>query len=394
MTPGENGWIGVVGAGSMGTGIAQVALSNGHRVALGDIEGARVERARDAIEAALRRDVEKDRMSNEAADDALHRLALVPPGQGHSAFRHCGLVIEAIVERLDVKQATFRALEHVVSDDCILATNTSSLSITSIGAACTRPERVVGTHFFNPAPVMPLVEIVPGLRTADSVTAAARAAIDGWRKTTVLASDTPGFIVNRIARPFYGEALRILDEDIADAATIDWAMREIGGFRMGPFLLMDFIGLDVNYAVTESIWSAMHFDPRYRPSHTQRRLVEAGQLGRKTGRGFYDYAPDAPARIATEDRPLGERVVRRILAMLINEAIDAAHLRVATPVEIDLAMTKGVNYPKGLLAWGDDLGLAKVLNEMERLQAEYQEDRYRPSPLLKRMVREQRRFFS
>ena len=182
-----------------------------------------------------------------------------------------------------------------------------------------------------------------------------------WGKTTVLANDTPGFIVNRIARPFYGESLRVLEEGIADAPTIDWAMREIGGFRMGPFLLMDFIGLDVNYAVTEAIWTAMHFDPRYRPSITQRRLVEAGLLGRKSGRGFYDYAPDAPPRPAAEDRALGADIVLRVVAMLVNEAIDAVFQRVAAPGDIELAMTRGVHYPKGLLAWGDELGLETIL---------------------------------
>jgi len=378
----------------MGTGIAQIALSSGHRVFLTDAETRAVDRARDSIEAALRRDVEKSRLTPQDAEAAVQRLTCVPPDSGLDSFRGCALVIEAVVEKLDVKQGTFRALERVVSEGCVLATNTSSLSVTSIGSACDRPERLLGVHFFNPAPVMPLVEIVPGLRTSPDVTAAARRIVDGWQKTTVLASDTPGFIVNRIARPLYGEALRILEEGIANAPTIDWAMRELGGFPMGPFLLMDFIGLDVNYAVTESIWTALHFDPRYRPSVTQKRLVEAGLLGRKSGRGYYDYSPDAPQRAATEDQALGERIVRRILCMLINEAVDALFLRVASAEDIELAMTKGVNYPQGLLAWGDQLGLDEVLAELGRLQEEYEEDRYRPSPLLKRMVRERRKFFS
>jgi 3-hydroxybutyryl-CoA dehydrogenase len=200
--------------------------------------------------------------------------------------------------------------------------------------------------------------------------------------------------VNRIARPFYGEALRVLEEGIADAPTIDWAMREIGGFRMGPFLLMDFIGLDVNYAVTETVWTAMHFDPRYRPSLIQQRLVDAGYLGRKSGHGFYDYASGAPPRAALEDMALGEKIVLRIVSMLVNEAIDALFLGIASATDIELAMMKGVNYPRGLLAWGDSIGLDKVLGEIERLHDEYGEDRYRPSPLLRRMVREGRRFFS
>src|SRR6185436_7745907 len=239
--------------------------------------------------------------------------------------------------------------------------------------------------FFNPPTVLPLVEIVPGLATSPSVTAWARAIVDSWGKTTVIASDTPGFIVNRIARPFYSEALRIYEEGIADMATIDWAMRDIGGFKMGPFELMDFIGNDVNFAVTRSVFEAMYFDPRYKPSVTQQRLYEAGFFGRKTGRGYYDYGPDAKTPEPLQDRALGQRILDRILAMLINEAADAVLFRVATAGDIDVAMTKGVNYPKGLLAWADELGISTVLTRLESLHTEYGEDRYRPSALLRRM---------
>jgi len=281
--------IGVVGAGAMGSGIAQVAAISGHQVVLADADGGAVRRARDGMAKSLSRDVEKGRLSAGADAAALGRISFVEGVQDLGPFAGCGLVIEAIVERLDAKQALFAALEAVVRDDAILATNTSSLPVAAIGSVCQRPERVVGVHFFNPAPVMPLVEIVPSLATAGGVAAAARALVESWKKTTVLTSDTPGFIVNRVARPFYGESIRMYEEGIADVATIDWAMKSIGGFRMGPFELMDFIGHDVNFVVTRSVFEGLSYDPRYRPSVTQQRLLEAGWLGRKSGRGFYKY---------------------------------------------------------------------------------------------------------
>jgi len=281
----------------------------------------------------------------------------------------------------------------LVSKDCILASNTSSLSIASIASACERSERVLGIHFFNPAPLMPLVEIIPAIQTADEITDEARNIINSWKKVTVLAKDTPGFIVNRVARPFYGEAIRILEEGIADEATIDWAMKEIGGFRMGPFELTDYIGHDVNYVVTETVFKAFFFDPRYKPSFTQKRLVEAGRLGKKSGQGFYDYNPGAVNPKPNTDATLGTEIANRITAMLINEAIDALFLNIASAKDIDLAMTKGVNYPKGLLAWADEKGLDVVLNELEELYKNYCEDRYRPSPLLRKMVNEQKTFY-
>ena len=261
-------------------------------------------------------------------------------------------------------------------------------------AALPHADRVVGMHFFNPAPLMALVEIVPAITTSPDVTAQTRALADAWGKTTVVATDTPGFIVNRIARPFYGESLRILEEGIADVPTIDWAMRELGGFRMGPFELMDFIGNDVNFAVTSSVFEATFYDPRYRPSLTQRRLVEAGLLGRKRERGYYDYRAGAVAPSPTRDSTLGAAIVDRVLAMLVNEAVDAVHLCVASAADVELAMTKGVNYPRGLLAWGDTIGASEILRRLEWLQAEYGEDRYRPSPLLRRCVREGRSLLS
>ena len=382
--------VGVVGAGAMGAGIAQVALRNGHRVLLADAQDAALARARAAIEASLQREVDKGRVTAPEAERALGGLVIVDPASGLSAFGEATLVIEAIVERLDAKQAVFDALGPIVAPVCVLATNTSSLSIASIGASVAYPERFLGIHFFNPAPIMPLVEIVPGVRTNGAVLRDARAFIDSWGKTTVVAADTPGFIVNRIARPFYGEALRMLEEGVADAVTIDWAMRERGGFRMGPFELMDFIGHDVNYVVTESVWTAMYFDSRYRPSLTQKRLLEAGLLGRKTGRGFHDYTDDAAPPDPVRDTAVGDRIVQRVLAMLINEAADAVFLGVAAAADVETAMQRGVNYPKGLLAWGNELGPARVLEELDRLRDESGDDRYRASQLLRRCVRDGR----
>ena len=304
-----------------------------------------------------------------------------------NGFTGCGLVIEAIIENIEVKKTVFSQLESIVDEECILASNTSSLSIASIAAACKHSERVIGIHFFNPAPLMPLVEIIPAVQTSAETTKIARDLIDSWKKVTVLTKDTPGFIVNRVARPFYGEALKIYEEGVADFATIDWAMTELGGFKMGPFTLMDYIGNDINYTVTETVFTAFYFDPRYRPSFTQKRHSEAGWYGRKSGRGYYNYAEGVELPTPTKDEKIGNEILNRILVLLMNEAVDAVFLNIATPKEVDLAMTKGVNYPKGLLAWGNEIGWSNVLNVLDQLHADYGDDRYRASVLLRRMVK-------
>jgi 3-hydroxybutyryl-CoA dehydrogenase len=388
--------IGVVGAGAMGSGIAQVAAAAGHQVVIADAYAGAAAKAKTRIAEGLDGQVAKGKMGRDAADALLARLSfqVQPLGTDLSMFAECGLVIEAIIEDRAAKEALFAGLDAVTGGSAILATNTSSLSVTSLGGRRKNPGRFLGLHFFNPAPVMPLVEVIPWQGTDHAVVAEMRQLMKAWGKTPVLASDTPGFIVNRIARPFYGEAIRIAEEGIADYATIDAAMRDLGKFRMGPFELMDFIGNDVNFAVTKSVFEAMFFDPRYRPSLTQQRLVDAGFLGRKSGRGYFAYAKDAAKPAANADPVVQLLVFERILAMLINEAVDAVHMRVASAEDVDLAMTRGVNYPRGLLAWCDEIGAERVLGWMSRLQAEYGEDRYRPSPLLRKMAGENRKFFS
>lgn len=376
--------IGVVGAGTMGAGIAQLAAQAGHEVLLTDARSEAVAEAMEKLAATMEKLVAKGKRSREEAHALLGRItATTTLGN----LEDCGLVVEAIVESKSIKEQVFKELEQIVDEEAILASNTSSLAITAIAAACRRPERVIGLHFFNPAPVMPLVEVVPGMLTAAGLATRCTDLMRSWGKVPVTCKDTPGFIVNRVARPFYGESLRIHEEGIADMPSIDHALKTVGGFRMGPFELMDLIGNDVNFAVTTSVWQAFFYDPRYTPSLTQQRQVESGRLGRKSGHGYYAYGEGASIPQPHVAPETARQIVERVLAMLINEAVDALFLRVASAEDIDLAMTKGVNYPKGLLAWADEKGAAHWLGVLENLQSEYGEDRYRPSPLLRRMAR-------
>lgn len=376
----------------MGSGIAQVAATAGHQVILLDSQQEALDGAQIQLQKIMARLAEKGRLTKDESEAIFSRHTY---STNMNSFQDCGLVIEAIVEDLDIKKSVFRQLEGIVAVDAILATNTSSLSIASIAGSCQHPERVIGLHFFNPAPLMKLVEIIPALQTDANLASRLRKLMTDWGKYPVLAKDTPGFIVNRIARPFYSESIRLLEEGLGTEIEIDAAMKEVGGFRMGPFELMDFIGHDVNYAVTESVWTACYHEPRYQPSFTQRRLVDAGWLGRKSGRGFYTYPENKPTvtDLPTLDSEKQRRLAERVIVMLINEAADALYFKVATRDDIDQAMTLGVNYPKGLLRWADEWGIATCESRMDRLYNNYHDPRYRCSPMLRSLAQNGERFY-
>ncbi len=388
--------VGIIGGGTMGSGIAQVAATAGCSVKLFDTNEDALNKAKSDLEKIMARLVEKGKIDSEEKERIQNNIKYV---NSLKELADSDLTIEAIVENLEIKKNVFSTLEKFVGDDCIIASNTSSLSIASIASSLQNPERCIGIHFFNPAPLMKLVEVIPAIQTSEKTLNISVKTIKDWGKTVAVAKDTPGFIVNRVARPFYGEALRIYEEGIASFAEIDSAMKEIGGFRMGPFELMDFIGNDVNYTVTETVFEAFYYDPRYKPSFTQKRFAEAGYLGRKSGKGYYDYSENgemsvrAQSRTNSEDKISSETIFERILIMLINEAADALFWNIASAEDIDNAMTKGVNYPKGLLALADEKGIDWCVQKMDALYNEYHEDRYRCSPLLRRMNRENKIFF-
>lgn len=380
----------------MGSGIAQVAATTGCKVKIFDVQQEALDKAKVSLHKILQRLVEKGRITEEKKNNIQKNIHYV---NGLNELSDSHLVIEAIVENLEIKKKVFRELETYVSNECIIASNTSSLSIASIASALKNPERCIGIHFFNPAPLMQLVEVIPAIQTSEKVLNVASETIKKWEKTVAVAKDTPGFIVNRVARPFYGEALRIYEEGIADFVTIDNAMKEVGGFKMGPFELMDFIGNDVNYTVTESVFNAFFQDPRYKPSFTQKRYSEAGWLGRKTGKGYYEYDNNGKmltchSELDSESQKHKVTIFNRILVMLINEAADALFWNIANAEAIDNAMTKGVNYPKGLLAWANEKEIDWCVKEMDNLYNIYREDRYRCSPLLRKMLINNKLFFS
>jgi 3-hydroxybutyryl-CoA dehydrogenase len=383
--------VGVIGSGTMGSGIAQVAATAGCSVKLYDTNQAALNSAKGSLEKVLNRLIEKGRIDADEKNRIQSNIEYV------DSLKHLAdsdVTIEAIVENLEIKKKVFQELEGYVSDSCIIASNTSSLSIASIASSLKKADRCIGIHFFNPAPLMKLVEVIPAIQTSEESLNLSVKTIQEWKKVVAVAKDTPGFIVNRVARPFYGEALRIYDEGIADFATIDSAMKMKGGFRMGPFQLMDFIGNDVNYTVTETVFTAFYFDPRYKPSLTQKRFSEAGYLGRKSGKGYYDYSEGVEDPEPDTSLDKQQKIFNRILVMLINEAADALFLNVASAEDIDNAMTKGVNYPKGLLKWANELGIDWCVMQMDALYDRYREDRYRCSPLLRSMNSRGKRFFN
>ncbi len=389
--------VAIIGAGTMGSGIAQVAATAGCSVTLYDLKTEALQNSEASLKKIMDRLVEKGRINRKEKERIENNIQYVDTLK---KLKNSELVIEAIVENLDIKRNVLSTLEKFVSDECIIATNTSSLSVASIASSLEKPERCIGMHFFNPAPLMKLVEVIPAIQTSEETLKTSVETIMDWGKIVAVTKDTPGFIVNRVARPFYGEALRIYEEGMASFSEIDNAMKELGGFKMGPFELMDFIGNDVNYTVTETVFAAFYYDPRYKPSFTQKRFSEAGYLGRKSGKGYYNYSEEGEMSVRAQSRTnsnetiSAENIFDRILAMLLNEAADALFWNIASAEDIDNAMTKGVNYPKGLLAWADEKGVDWCVKKMDQLYEEYHEDRYRCSPLLRKMNRENAKFFN
>ena len=374
--------IGVIGSGTMGIGIAQVASANGCNVFLFDANSSQTEKALQNLKQTLTKLAEKQKISVEEYEQIFSRIKFCTTLQ---ELKDSDLVIEAIIENKEIKTKVFSELEDYVSDTCIIGSNTSSISITSLSSELKRPERFIGIHFFNPAPLMPLVEIIPGLLTDEQLPQKVYDLMKTWKKVPVIAKDIPGFIVNRIARPYYGEALRIVEENIATPQQVDDAMTSLGNFKMGPFELMDLIGIDVNFAVTTTVYKDYFYDPKYKPSLLQQRMAEAKLLGRKTGRGFYNYQEGAVKSVAQKDDALYEKIFIRIISMLVNEAVEAKRLGIASDEDIELAMQKGVNYPKGLLSWGQEIGYKTISETLQNLYNKYQEERYRQSPLLSKI---------
>ncbi|MDP9187717.1 MAG: 3-hydroxyacyl-CoA dehydrogenase NAD-binding domain-containing protein [Actinomycetota bacterium] len=389
--------IGVVGAGAMGAGIAQVAASGGMDVVLNDPDGRALAEGIDRLNAGISGARERGELSEEQAREASERVAR---GEDLGALRGCTIVIEAAPERLDVKRELFARLEAICGDEAILATNTSSLSVTAIAAGADRPQRIVGMHFFNPPTRMKLVEVIAGDESSEFALDASTAIAEAMGRTPIRARDSVGFVANRCARPFTLESLRMLGEGVARHDEIDRVCRLGGGFRMGAFELMDLIGIDVNLAVARSFFDQSFGEPRWRPHPIQQRMVDSGRLGRKSGRGFYAYGeglhrdddpdldPDAERPVLGERElervagPLGPVVLVRIAAQIANEGCFALAEDVASAADIDTAMRLGFNWPLGPLEWGERLGWPRALETLDELR-ELHGEAYRPAPLLR-----------
>jgi len=393
--------IGVLGAGTMGAGIAQIAAEAGVEVLVHDAAEGATQRAQERVGGFLQRRVEKGELDANDAADALGRIR---PVGSIEELGQADLVIEAIPEEIELKRDAFRRLDAASAPATILATNTSSLSVAGIASAAGRPQRILGMHFFNPVPLMALVEVIAGPMTDPAITDSVALFARRLGKTPVVAADTPGFIVNRVARPYYLEAFRILGEGVGGVDSVDDAMRGIG-FRMGPFELIDAIGADVNFAVSQSVFGQFFGDARYRPHPLQRTLVEAGRLGRKAGGGCYDYDADGGrgqpwtglARRAAGPQPKrldAAQVEARILAAIVNEAASAVADGVASPDAIDTAMRLGTNWPEGPLAWGERIGLASVIHTLDALHTSVPDGRYRATPLLRSLADQGGSFFT
>jgi len=367
--------IAVVGAGTMGAGIAESAASAGLSVAMVDVREEALDRGRGTIEKDLERRVKRGRIPEEERREVFSRVSATTDLE---ACADAAVVIEAVIEDAEVKRKVFCDLEGVVAGEAVLATNTSSLSVAGIAAGTERPERVVGMHFFNPVPAMRLVEVVTGPSTEPSAVRRVEEVAERLGKTPIRVSDTPGFVVNRVARPFYLEALRLVEAG-GKPEQIDASVRD-AGFRMGPLELADLIGNDVNLAVSESLFERYYYQPRFRPSHLQRSMVEGGSLGRKSGRGFYDYGEEG--KVEGEPAEPQEDISLRITSCIVNEAFLALSEGVATAEDIDRAMKLGANYPKGPFEWAEELGARSIVLTLDALR-EIHGDAYLAAPSLR-----------
>ena len=373
--------IAVVGAGTMGAGVAESAVSAGLTTVMVDVQEEALARGRGTIESNLGRRVKKGRISEAEKGAALERLSTAT---ALDACADAPLVVEAVIEDIGIKESIFSELDRFAGEDAVLATNTSSLSVARIASATQSPGRVVGMHFFNPVPAMRLVEVVGGPFADSSVVRMAEEMSERLGKTPIQVSDTPGFVVNRVARPFYLEALRMVEAG-GDPGQLDAAIRD-AGFRMGPLQLSDLIGMDVNLAVSESLFERYYYHPRFRPSHRQRAMVEGGLLGRKSGRGFYDYSEGAQGETEYgEEAGPSEDVTLRVISCIVNEAFLTHSEGVASMEDIDQAMKLGANYPKGPFEWVEEIGADTILEKLDSLRARHG-DAYVAAPSLRARV--------